>query len=154
MAEHRVVELTTAEILPLRRLVLRNGTPSADPGYPEDDQPETMHLGVRDAGGTVIATSTWLPRACPDGDERPAIQLRGMAVAPEVQRAGLGRELVGAGCERAVASGATVVWARARDAALGFYCGAGFAVVGAGFHDAATALPHHLVVRDLTPPSG
>ena len=40
--------------------------------------------------------------------------------------------------------------ARARDSALGFYAKHDCRVVGDGFIDATTELPHHVVVRDLT----
>jgi hypothetical protein len=42
-----------------------------------------------------------------------------------------------------------VVWANARDRALAFYEREGFVVVGDGFVDATTQLPHHVVVSRL-----
>jgi len=140
--------LATADVLPLRLQVLRDGTPSRDPGYVEDDLVGTVHLGiVRD--GRVVATSTWLPRPCPDLADHAAMQLRGMAVDSALQRTGLGRALLHAGYVRARDRGVSVVWARARDAALGFYRAEGFVVVGDAFTDEATGLSHHLVVRHL-----
>ena len=49
----------------------------------------------------------------------------------------------------AIEQGADVIWATARDAVLGFYERVGFEVVGDGFIDATTALPHHVVIRKL-----
>ncbi|MEY2763297.1 MAG: hypothetical protein RLZZ43_1112, partial [Actinomycetota bacterium] len=51
--------VSTTDILDLRMSVLRDGTPSKDPRYPQDDDPDAVHLGIFDAG-TLIATSTWL----------------------------------------------------------------------------------------------
>lgn len=141
-----VVELATADTYPLRAAVLRAGsTDRADVVIPGDDEPATVHLGIRDEAGVLVAVSTWLPRPTPHG-AAPAVQLRAMAVDPSHQRTGVGAVLLAAGVERAVAGGAEVVWANARDTALGFYERHGFAVVGDGFVDATTGLPHHVVV--------
>jgi predicted GNAT family N-acyltransferase len=139
-----VVELLAEETYPLRRTVLRGDTPSTAVTFAEDDWPGTVHLGVRD-GDALVAISTWIPR--PYNDE-PAVQLRGMATAPEVQDRGMGAMLLRAGCERASAV-APLVWARARDTALDFYLRHGFVVDGEGFIDDTTAKPHHVILRRL-----
>jgi GNAT superfamily N-acetyltransferase len=72
-----------------------------------------------------------------------------MAVDPVRRGHGSGALLLAAGLERAGARGADVVWANARDTALAFYERHGFRVVGDGFVDATTALPHHRIVRTL-----
>ena len=59
-------------------------------------------------------------------------------------------ELLAAGAEWARDNGVRVVWANARDAALDFYVRHGFDVVGEGFVEAVTSLPHHRVIRQLT----
>jgi predicted GNAT family N-acyltransferase len=140
-----VVELTADQTHPLRLAVLRHDTPTKQVEFPEDSLPDTWHLGLR-VDGEVVATSSWVVRAYAD---EPAVQLRGMATARSLQGTGLGRVLLDAGCARVAASGVHVVWARARDAALGFYQRNGFEVVGEGFIDEATQLPHHVVIRRL-----
>jgi GNAT superfamily N-acetyltransferase len=145
LSEHTVVELTAEETHPLRLAVLRGDTPSKVVDFDVDLLPGTFHLGVRD-GTDVIAVSTWAPR--PHNDT-PAVQLRGMATAAHVQGHGLGALLVEAGCLRA-ATIAELVWARARDTALGFYLRNGFTVEGDGFIDEQTQKPHHLIVRRLS----
>ena len=72
-----------------------------------------------------------------------------MATADGVRGTGVGGVLVEAGCLRCAGAGGRLVWARARDAALRFYARHGFDVVGDGFIDATTALPHHVVRRAL-----
>ena len=141
---------STEEILPLRMSVLRDGTPSLDPRYAEDDNNGTVHLVVRDETGAILATSTWLPRPFPPEPAVSGIQLRGMAVDKSLQSRGVGAVLLAAGIERARTSNATTVWARARDSALDFYQRNGMAVVGDAFLDDATGMSHHLVVMRLS----
>jgi GNAT superfamily N-acetyltransferase len=140
-----VAEVPTAEVLVLRMAVLRDGTPSQDPRYAEDDTEGSVHLGIRESG-VLIACSTWLPRPWPLYVDVPATQLRGMAVAKHLQSKGLGRILLQSGIDRAVSTGSTYVWARARDNALYFYEKNGFATIGDQFIDEATGLGHHLVM--------
>ena len=151
MSAHEVVELAPEETHSLRLAVLRWDTPTKEVVFPEDTWPGACHLGLR-VDGTLMVTSSWVPRAL-DGEPgqpgEPGVQLRGMATAREAQGKGLGGELLEAACERMAAAGHRLVWARARDAALAFYQRHGFTVQGDGFVDAATQLPHHLVVRRL-----
>ena len=144
-ASPQIVEMTAEETHPLRLAVLRAGTPTKEVVFPEDTCPGAVHLGVR-IDGTLVATSSWVPR---EHAGEPAVQLRGMATAAHLQGKGVGGLLLEAGCRRQAAAGTTLVWARARDAALAFYLRHGFQVEGEGFVDAATQLPHHLVVRRL-----
>lgn len=137
---------TTAEILALRMSVLRDGTPSRDPRYAEDDHDTTVHLVARDHIAGIVATSSWLPRPFPPEPDAPGVQLRGMAVDKALQSRGIGALLLSAGIERARRTGARNVWARARDSALEFYMRNGMAVVGDAFMDDATGMSHHLVV--------
>lgn len=150
-AERWIVRaVSTNEILALRMAVLRDGTPSRDPRYAQDDDPDALHLAIHD-GDEVVATSTWLDRPWPHDESTFAVQLRGMAVAKHLQSRGVGGRLLRAGIERARERKARYVWARARDGALDFYRRHGFAVVGDQFIDEATGLGHHLVVLELTP---
>ena len=137
---------TTEEILPLRMAVLRDGTPSQDPRYPEDDLDITTHLVARNGDGVIIGTSTWLTRPFPPEPDTSGVQLRGMAVDTTLQSNGIGAVLLSAGVRRARDAGAVNIWARARDSALAFYERNGFAVVGDAFMDDATGMSHHLVV--------
>ena len=141
--------VTTADILSLRMAVLRDGTPSQDPRYPEDDLPDSLHLALR-LDGELVGTSTWLARPWPHEPAVPATQLRGMAIAAHLQSHGLGAVLLRAGVERAHARGDHYIWARARDTALRFYERNGFAIVGDAFTDEATGMSHHFVVTRLT----
>jgi GNAT superfamily N-acetyltransferase len=150
-----VVEISTAETYPLRLAVLRFDTPTKEVAFKEDDWPGSWHLGIR-VDSELVCTSTWVPRELEGAatDRQPGIQLRGiqlrgMATARHLQRTGAGGVVLERGCELAAERGFTLVWARARDAALAFYERHGFLAEGEGFVDEATQLPHHLVIRHL-----
>ena len=145
MSKPVVVDLTAEETHPLRLAVLRFDTPTKEVVFAEDTWPGALHLGLR-VDGELVATSSWVPR---EHDGRPAVQLRGMATARHLQGSGLGGVLLEAGCVRLASTGLTLVWARARDAALAFYLRHEFQVEGDGFIDQNTQLPHHLVVRQI-----
>ena len=146
MAERYFVEeVPTSEVLVLRMAVLRDGTPSQDPRYADDDTEGSVNLGIRESG-ILVACSTWLPRPWPLDQSAPATQLRGMAVAKHLQSKGLGNILLQAGITRAKTLESTYVWARARDRALYFYERNGFETIGDQFIDEASGLAHHLVM--------
>lgn len=143
-----VQQLSIEEIMALRIRVLRKDTPVTHADYPEDSYPDAVHLGVV-RNGDVIGTSTWFLKECPEHLGTPAMQLKGMAVDDVLQTRGVGRQLIEAGIAVATERGAHIVWARARDTAIGFYEKCGFTVIGEGFTDGPTAMPHHIVVRSL-----
>jgi GNAT superfamily N-acetyltransferase len=144
-----VEDVTAEETRGLRRYVLRRGTPTDNVTFDTDDRPGTRHFAIRDDAGAVIATSTWFESDAPTAPGVRAVQLRAMAVHDDYQGRGLGAILIAAGTTHATAIGAELVWAKARDTALGFYTSAGFEVVGDGFLTEDTRIPHHLVVRRL-----
>lgn len=136
----RIVRLTAEQTHPLRRSVLRDGTPSDVVVFDGDDDAATFHLGVIGPADDVVAISSWMRR--PFDDEPAAYQLRGMATAPSVRGTGVGAQLLGAGLAECAARGASVVWARSRVTALEFYLRHGFTTVGDEYVDATTGLPH------------
>ncbi len=144
-----LVEISAADTHELRRQVLREARADAAVVFDGDELEATFHLGVTDDDGTLIAIATWVPRAYPDRPGDSAFQLRGMATAPEHQGAGAGTTVLAAGIERCRQRRAALVWARARDTALDFYSRHGFEVVGLGYIDLTTGLPHHDVIRLL-----
>lgn len=145
----RVERVDREQIRDLRVRVLRRNTPATHADYAEDELDDVVHLAIRHEG-VAVATSTWFSRPCPGREGEPALQLKGMAVDDSLQASGHGRALVSAGLELARERGARLVWARARDSALGFYTKCGFETVGEGFIDEPTAMPHHIVVRQVS----
>jgi GNAT superfamily N-acetyltransferase len=143
-----VVEITAEQTHDLRLRILRDGTPTTNVHFPQDDDPTTFHLGVS-FNGNIVVTSTWTPEAAPGHDGVPALHLRGMAADTAVQSMGLGRLLFEAGTALAREHGKQLVWAWARDSALGFYTKLGMRIEGDGFISDETQLPHHVVVLDV-----
>lgn len=143
-----VRRLSLEETKPVRLDVLRRGTPSRDANYDGDDEPTSVHIGA-EVAENVVATSTWLVVPWQYDESEVAVQLRGMAVSDQMQNTGVGRALIRAGIEHARSLGARYIWAKARDSAIYFYERCGFVVVGDGFVEPASGMPHHLVVLEL-----
>lgn len=148
MTALEVVEIPATHTHPLRARVLRDGTPSDVVVFDGDDLDTTFHLGCR-LGGELIGISTWLARPYPDRPAEVGYQLRGMATDPAHRGVGAADAMLHAGVDRCQLAGATLVWARARDSALGFYARHGFDTVGLGYVDLTTGLPHHDIVLTL-----
>lgn len=124
-------------VRPLRLAVLRPGQPADSAVYPEDDGPDTVHLAAF-AGGRVVATASLY--------RENGWRLRGMATDPSVRGRGYGRAVLRAALDHAARRGAGEVWCNARLAAVGFYEGAGFAVVSDEF-DVPGIGPHVVMTR-------
>ncbi len=141
-----VIALTLEDIMALRVKVLRKGTPVTHCNYPEDTYEDVIHLGVKNQN-TVVGTSSWFQKECPDLVGESALQLKGMAVDESLQGTGVGVQIIAAGLALATERGVSIVWARARDSALGFYLRCGFTEIGPGYIDEPTGMPHHNVYR-------
>ena len=74
-----VTPMSLDEIMGLRIAVLRIGTPVTTCDYPEDLYDDVVHLGIR-RNGTVIGTSTWFAKECPEALGETAMHLKGMAL--------------------------------------------------------------------------
>jgi GNAT superfamily N-acetyltransferase len=144
--EVRPVDL--AEITDLRARVLRSHLPGTPARAPSDDLPDTWHLGAF-RGHRLVGTVTAFPEAAPGHPGVPAQRFRFMAVEPSEQGSGAGTALMTEVVTGARSRGSRLLWANGRDSALDFYTRLGFAVVGEGFSDATSHLPHHVVIRDL-----
>jgi GNAT superfamily N-acetyltransferase len=140
-----VRSIAAADTHPLRLSVLRDNSPTAVLVFDGDDEPTTFHLGAFQ-GDELVGIATFVDRPCSNTpDAKCAVQLRGMAVSTTVQSGGVGRVLLSTAIERLRADGVDVLWANARDAALGFYRGFGMTVGDDAFVDATTGLAHHRV---------
>jgi GNAT superfamily N-acetyltransferase len=147
----RILAVPAATTRELRRAVLR---PQWEPGRPMagDDDPAAVHVAALD-GADVLGACVLLPRAYPPHPERPGSwQLRGMAVAPARQRAGVGGRLLAGALALVRERGAALVWCDARVTAAPFYRRHGFAGEGPEFRHAETGLPHLRMWRDLGEP--
>jgi GNAT superfamily N-acetyltransferase len=136
------------EIRPLRETVLRPGLPAEASVYPQDQ--DAVHVGAWNAGD-LVGCATVFPEPWPGPPEVvDAWRLRGMAVSPDLQGRGIGRQVLAAAVRAAAESGAPLLWANARSTALAFYMKEGWQVVGAEFVTNDTGLQHRKIVREVT----
>lgn len=139
--------INAAETWPLRLKVLRPGHPVAAAQFPGDDLPSTKHFGAFRDGELVGITSLF--RAEMSGHPGVnALQLRGMATAPEVRGEGCGRVLVAASVAFAQESGIELLWCNARTSAAGFYHKLGWEIVGEEFNVSDVG-PHFRMWRPI-----
>ena len=120
---------TEPEIAALRVLrgqVLRANQPPEAAFYPDDFNDTTYHIGALDnETGRIIGIATLLPNK--------GIQLRGMAVASDGQKTGIGRRIVEAAILYALSQNAPL-WCNARASAMGFYEKMGWIAEGDEFN--------------------
>jgi GNAT superfamily N-acetyltransferase len=140
------VELSSVErIMPLRHAVLRAGLPVETARFAGDEAASSRHWTALDEAERVIGCVTLHLNAW---EGRPAYQLRGMAVAAEAQRRGIGRELLRAAEAFVRGTEVGTMWCNARTPAAGFYEVHGWRVVSAVF-EIPTAGPHVKMVREF-----
>jgi len=135
-------------VLPLRHSILRAGREREAAHAKQDALPGTRHLAAC-ANDVVVGVATHFPDDTPLAPERRGERLRGMAVDEAWRGRGVGRALVRAVVDAARDRGADILWANARDSALGFYTVIGFHVEGDGFVDDVMHLGHHVVLASL-----
>ena len=124
--------ISAAEAWPLRQSVLRPGRPLEMAQYPEDHTLTTRHFGAF-RGARLLGIATLLRMEMPEQPGVPALQLRGMATAPEVRGEGFGRALILACLTFARENGVPLLWCNARTGAVEFYRKLGFEIVGDEF---------------------
>ncbi|MDQ3569810.1 MAG: GNAT family N-acetyltransferase [Actinomycetota bacterium] len=143
-----MIEIDAEATHDLRWRLLREGMPGSDVSFAGDHHPGALHLALANDDGVLAAVASFSPLPSPHHPGARAVQLRGLAVEPRFQQAGLGRLLLDAGIERLRGQGFELVWANGRDTVLGFYRRLGWRVLGEGFLT-ATGIPHHLVVLEI-----
>jgi len=124
-------QISAAETLATRALVLRDGGPIETARYAGDDLPTTLHLGAYLPDGKQVAVATVLLGVkSPFSEVEPACRLRGVAVLHALHGKGVGAAIVRAAMNRAAQSGFRVMWCTARIGVLPFYEKLGFEIVG------------------------
>ena len=122
---------TVDEIIDLREKVIIAGTARDEPWFEGDRDATTRHYGGFTENQCVACMS--LLRA--DHEGAYAYQLRGMAVASDMQGLGIGETML-ACVERMIADefdDLSVLWCNARQNAEGFYTKCGWRTVGDRF---------------------
>ena len=116
-----IVRVSAAQARPLRSVVLRPGVPVEKLVYDGDDSPGALHVAARDEAGQIRGIASLCLEAAPGRPGVVAWRLRGMATAPELRGAGIGRRLLQACFRHVQDEGGGLLWCNARVAALGFY---------------------------------
>jgi GNAT superfamily N-acetyltransferase len=134
------------EVYPLRMTVLIAGTDRASPEFDGDDDPHSIHV-LGESAGTVVTIASWMPNRW---NGEPALQLRGMATAPDWQGLGLGSALLHF-CEQALAhpGGPRYLWCNARVNAVGFYLRQGWQPASDPFEIPGVG-PHYRMLKELS----
>ena len=143
MSQHISIEQSLgdheiARIRNLRYEILRKplGMPIAGTIFPGDENPTTIHI-LAFSNEVLIGCATLLI------DNSNAIQLRGMAVASNWQRCGIGQRIVENAKDVAISKTKTL-WCNARFPSIGFYERQGWIQSGAYF-DVPIIGPHILM---------
>lgn len=136
--------VSASDVIDLRHRVLRAGLPRESAIFEGDLEPTTVHVAAFDEAGEIVGCVTILRRPYLDA---PAWQLRGMAVAPDLQRAGVGGALLRAVDAIVVASDfSRQLWCNARVPAVGFYERHGWQAIGDVFV-IPSAGPHRVMQK-------
>lgn len=133
------------EVVGLREAVLIRGTDRDTPYFEGDRDETTLHFGAffgdRVLGCLSFMRNEWM--------EKPAWQLRGMAIDPEFRGAGVGARLL-AKAEEALVGQSDIrqLWCNARSGAVGFYRKQGWTAVSEEFQIPGVG-PHYKMTKTL-----
>ncbi|HEY1922961.1 MAG TPA: GNAT family N-acetyltransferase [Tepidisphaeraceae bacterium] len=144
IAKIKIEEVPFEMIVDLRYEVLRAGLPRAAANFPGDQDAKTVHVAAHDGEAVVGCASVMVN----EWEGRPACQLRGMAVDPKYQGAGVGGRLLAAIEAAARRHGVDLIWANCRSPAVPFYRKNGWEIVSKEF-EIPTAGPHFRMIRPL-----
>jgi GNAT superfamily N-acetyltransferase len=138
------------EIVDLRHVMLRQGLPRDSAIFPGDDLPESRHYGAfqqgRAVGCATLHVSRWESQL---GENEPAWQLRGMAVAEPLLQKGIGKAILAFLQDDLLTTTAVrLLWCNARVPAAGFYQKQGWEIRSGPF-EIPTAGPHVRMTRRL-----
>ena len=133
-----------ADVIDLRHAVLREGLPRETAIFPGDDNPDSRHYGAFDStrliGCVTLHPSQW--------QDRPAWQLRGMAIVPDLRQTGIGKAMIEFLEADLADSNVKQLWCNARVPAAGFYQKMGWQIVSDVF-EIPTAGPHVKMAKSL-----
>jgi ribosomal protein S18 acetylase RimI-like enzyme len=129
---HRIAQVPTEAVYPLRLLVLRPGGRLRDCVFAGDD--EALHFAAFTANDEVVGVASFFDKGHPDLSGVHLIQLRGMATDPNFRGEGFGKALVEFALGYFAGKGTDMMWCNARQRAVGFYESLGFVKIGAPFN--------------------
>lgn len=141
-------QITAKDTYEIRGEILRPGQPEARRQFPDDDAPETLHLGYFTEGLKLVGVATVLHDPPPNTNNPNAWRLRGMATLPEVRGKGYGEQLLLAAIGHVACKGGNIFWCNARTPAIAFYQRHGFLPDGEEFLIDESG-PHYYMARRM-----
>ena len=142
--------ISASETIDLRSRVLRPGLPTELSVFEGDQDPSTIHLGLRDSlTNKIVCNGTLMINVCSYFPEfQNAYRLRGMATDPAFQQKGLGKILITAAENLLKQKQIPFFWFNARQSAFGFYEKCGYQMIGELF-DIPTVGAHKVMYKIL-----
>lgn|SRR5690606_39037396 len=141
-------EISAKETLALRHEILRPGSAISACIFEGDEAPSTRHFGAIDDESNIVGIVSVYRKGCPAIPLENVYQLRAMATSPRCRGQGVGRLLLRAVENYLEDVEASVIWANARSAAIGFYQKAGYRLASEEFMIDGLG-PHYLVVKSV-----
>jgi GNAT superfamily N-acetyltransferase len=109
-----------ADLVELRDRTLSAGHPGRPVVWPYDTAPGAAHHGAY-ADGVLVGCVSTDPTPLEDSDPATSVRFHSMGVDPAWQGQGVGAAVLRALAGVLVDQGTTLLWATARESALGFY---------------------------------
>ncbi len=144
----KIGTISESQTLPLRNDILRPGKDVAECIFPGDDLATTKHFAAMSPEQQIIGIVSVYWQSNPAIDATKCYQIRAMATDEAHRQKGLGILLLQAAEEYAKSQGADVIWANARQSAVGFYHKAGYQLASDEFVIPDVG-PHYLVTKSL-----
>lgn len=149
MSQAIEIQMITAEkTWNLRHLVLRPNASFEAIKNPEDQLPNTFHLGAYIQNELVGISSFHEEELARLSATRP-YRLRGMATDPNFQRRGIGTQLMEKGVLELQKTNSDLLWCNAREVAFPFYQGLGLLTLEPLFEISGVG-PHKVMYKYLS----
>lgn len=112
---------------------------------PKDSLEGSSHLAVFSDPGKLLGVGSVGPVTCPLFLELDANQFWGIAVNPNSRYKAIGRTIMNEIIQLSLEKNKDIIWAKARESAIGFYSKLGFIITNETCEDINTGLPTTLV---------
>lgn len=141
-------QIDNQDCIPLRQLVLRNNQPIKNCVFDGDELESTIHIGAFFQTNLVGIVSL-MKYSNSEFNSHKQYQLRGMAVHPNFQGKGIGKQLLQFSLAHLSRLKIDLCWCNARKKAVSLYHKQGFTVHGSEF-EIPTIGPHFLMVKKIS----
>ena len=139
--------IESSQTTSIRHQILRTGQPIETCFYPNDNAPETFHLGVF-IDDDLVAIGSFYAEKQADLNFTTQCRFRGVATLPAYRNQGYAYALIEFAIEKIKPLGYEVIWCNARTSALGLYKKLGMKVVSEEFEIEGIG-PHLVMALEL-----